>query len=272
MGCIQLCAQTADSAYSDISRALEGRTSCVSGPTKITTSIFTIDAGYDAIRDEYVSPVGYSGAHFRIGYDNFRDNSESDWNRIIAAGVDYSLTHNPAGNHTMHSLMADAKWATMHRWSDMPWHKFEVMVGPMAQFRGGVLYNPNNSNNVASAKIHLAAGVNAMATYNTFLWKHSLKLAYEMTLPVIGAFFSPEYDEAYYEIYLGNRKNLAHFGWWGNRFDITNYLYADYAISRNTVLRVGYRNRIETSRVCNISTRDISHAFVIGIGCNLFSY
>ena len=239
--------------------------------TKVTTSMFTLDAGFGSQRDTYVSPIAYDGPHFRVAYANMCRNHASRWYRIMEGGVDYELTHNPAGNHTMHALLADFKWAGMRSWSNVPWQKFAVMVGPMAQFRGGVLYNTNNSNNVVSARINVAAGVNAMASYSTTLWKRAITLNYEMSLPVVGAFFSPEYDEAYYEIYVGNRKNLAHFGWWGNRFDITNYLYADYAIGANTVLRIGYRNRVETSNVCHITTRAFSHSLVIGIGCNLMS-
>ncbi|MDO4511611.1 MAG: DUF3316 domain-containing protein [Bacteroidales bacterium] len=248
-----------------------GNASAQTDSTKVTTSIFTLDAGLGSQLDTYVSPVTYDGAHFRIAYENLRQNHASAWTRILEGGVEYELTHNPAGNHTMHTLLADFKWASMRSWANVPWRNFTVMVGPMAQFRGGVLYNPNNSNNVASARVNFAAGVNAMATYSTRLWHKPITLNYELTLPVVGAFFSPEYDEAYYEIYVGNRKNLAHFGWWGNRFDITNYLYADYSIGANTVLRIGYRGRVETSDVCHITTRAISHSLVIGIGCNLFS-
>ncbi len=238
---------------------------------KTTTSIFTLDAGFGSLRDTYISPITYDGYHQRVAYENIHSGSESRWTRVLEAGIDYEFTHNPAGNHTMHALLADFKWARMRHLQWHPWQKLTVMAGPMAQFRGGILYNPNNSNNVVSARIHLAAGAGAMASYHTTLKRKKLAVAYEMTLPVIGAFFSPEYDEAYYEIYVGNRKNLAHFAWWGTRFDITNYLYADYQLGRNTVMRIGYRNRIEHSSVCHITTRSISHALVIGFGCNLSS-
>ncbi len=239
--------------------------------SKVTTSIFTIDAGMGSLRDTYISPITYDGYHQRIAYANTHCNSLSRWTRTLEGGIDYELTHNPAGNHTMHALIADFKWANMRLLKWRPWRQCAFKVGPMAQFRGGVLYNTNNSNNVVSARVHMAVGVNAMAAYHTLLSHKKLSITYEMTLPVMGAFFSPEYDEPYYEIYVGNHKNLAHFGWWGNRFDITNYLFADYQIGSHTVMRIGYRNRVECSRVCHITTRSISHAFVIGFGCNLSS-
>lgn len=239
--------------------------------TKITTSIFTLDAGAGSQRDTYMSPITYHGPHFRVAYANVCDNHASGWTRQLEAGVDYELTHNPAGNHTMHALLADFKWADMRRIGILSHPKWAIKAGPMAQFRGGLLYNTNNSNNVVSARVALAAGVNMLGSYSTTLWHRPIAVRYELSLPVIGAFFSPDYDEAYYEIYVGNHKGLAHFGWWGNRFDITNYLYADYTIGTHTVLRIGYRNRVESTNVCHITTRAISHAVVIGIGCNLFS-
>ena len=64
---------------------------------------------------------------------------------------------------------------------------------------------------------------------------------------------------------MGNHSNLAHFGWWGNRFDLDHMLSADLHLG-NTILRVGYRNRVGTSWINNISTRDMTHYIVIGLG------
>lgn len=243
---------------------------CIS-PSKTTTSIFSLDAGMGSQRDTYISPITYDGMHLRLAYHNMCQNEKSSITRVLEGGIDYQLTENPAGNHIMHTLLADFRWAAMHRWRNVPLSRLDVMVGPLAHFRGGLLYNPNNSNNVVSARIYAAVGVNAMASYLTSLKNRRLKLCYEVSLPMVGAMFSPEYDEAYYEIYVGNHSGLAHFAWWGNRFDITNYVFADYSIGANTVLRVGYRNRIESSNVCHIHTRAISHALVLGIGCNLLT-
>ena len=74
--------------------------------TKVTTSMFTLDAGYGSQRDTYVSPIAYDGSHFRVAYANMCRNHASRWCRIMEGGVDYELTHNPAGNHTMHTLLA----------------------------------------------------------------------------------------------------------------------------------------------------------------------
>ncbi len=67
-----------------------------------------------------------------------------------------------------------------------------------------------------------------------------LSLRYQPVLPVVGAFFAPDYGELYYEIYLGNHSGLAHCGWWGNYFALENLLTADLRLG-STTLRIGYK-------------------------------
>jgi len=103
-----------------------------------------------------------------------------------------------------------------------------------------------------------------MAWFNTRLGQLPVTLLYQVQLPVTGVFFAPEYDESYYEIYLGNHKNLAHLGWWGNRLDMTHYLGADFNLGKTT-LRVGYRSRMEHWTVNNLHVHDFTHSLVLGI-------
>ena len=236
-------------------------------PLRPVASMFSAEAGHTSILDSYVSPIRYGGGYYRLGYERQQATGFSPEKCIhqLSVGVDYGYTHNPAGNHTMHALMADAKWGMMRRWSDVFTPGLQLMLGGSTQFRGGALYNANNSNNVVSAHIHWSVGLMGQAVYNFNIKRLPVTLRYQATLPVMGVFFSPDYDEAYYEIYLGNHSNLAHFGWWGNRFDLENLVTADLHLG-NTILRVGYRNRIITSWVNNINNREISHSLVVGIG------
>ena len=230
-------------------------------------SMFSAQYGHASILDSYLTPVKYGGHAMAINYEAQKATafSPQQWTWQLSLGLDYDYTHNPAGNHTMHSLMVDARWAMMHRWSNVLTPGLQLQLGGNTQLRGGALYNANNSNNVASARIHWNVGLSGQAIYNTHIKRLPITLRYQASVPVVGAFFAPDYDEAYYEIYLGNRDNLAHFGWWGNRFDIDHMLSADLHLG-NTILRIGYRNRISTSWINNISTRDIAHYLVIGIG------
>lgn len=241
-------------------------------PLRPVASMFTAQYGHGTDLDTYISPVKYGGHAIAINYEAQQATgfSPQHWTRQLSLGLDYNYTHNPAGNHTMHALLLDARWAMMHRWSNVATTGLQLQLGGMTQLRGGVLYNANNSNNVASARIHWNVGVQAQAIYNTHIKRLPITLRYQAALPVAGVFFSPDYDEAYYEIYLGNRHNLAHMGWWGNRFDLDHMLSADLHLG-STIVRIGYRNRINTSWINNISTRSIAHYIVVGIGGEFLS-
>ncbi len=231
-------------------------------------SMFMVDCGHESLLDTYVSPVTYRGANVRLGYERMQAMrfNPRHWVMQLEAGVDYGNLKNPAGNHTEHSLMAECRWAMMRRWTDVAIGGLQVQAGGMTQFRGGIIYNPINSNNVVSVKLHWNVGVNALAAYTVGRNRRvPVTLRCQVTMPVAGVFFSPEYDESYYEIYVGNRKGLANFGWWGNRFDMTSLLTADLHLG-GTVLRVGYRGRIATSWIKQINCHEFTHSFVLGIG------
>ena len=89
-------------------------------------------------------------------------------------------------------------------------------------------------------------------------------LRWQTTMPLTGVFFSPEYDELYYEISLGNHGGLVHGAWPGNYFRWVNLVTADLDFAA-TRLRVGFRSRILSSEVNHITTRIFSYAFVLGV-------
>ena len=231
-----------------------------------TISSFSAEVGSASILDTYLTPIRYHGINTRLSYEGLRAmgfNPER-WIMQGAAAIEYANVQNAPGNHTMHSLMIDGKWGMMHRWRDVLTPKLTLLLGAGTQLRGGVIYNAYNSNNPVSAKIRWSINLSAMATYSLRLWRLPVTLRYQATLPAIGAFFSLDYGEAFYELYLGNTKGIVNVGWWGNRFDMENLVTADLHFGKS-VLRLGYRNLIETSWIHNLNTQIFTHGFVIGI-------
>ena len=229
-------------------------------------SSFTAEVGGASILDTYLTPIRYHGVNTRLAYEGLRAMkfSPDRWIMQGVTAVEYANVQNPAGNHTMHSLMIDAKWGMMHRWNDVFTPRLTLHLGGSPQLRGGVIYNAYNSNNPVSAKIRLSLNLTAMASYHINVGRVPVTLRYQATLPTIGAFFSLDYGEAFYELYVGNTQGIVNVGWWGNRFDMENLLTADLHLG-NSVLRLGYRNLIETSWVHNLNTQIFTHGFVIGI-------
>ncbi len=230
-------------------------------------SMFTVDAGYASIHDSYLTPITYDGLDLALGYETVRPLKArpETWLWQLQVGADYNHVENPAKNNDLDKLMGDITFGMQRQWRQLVAHRVDVSVGPMTQLRAGIVYNEVNSNNPVSVRAHWNVGATAMAAWHTRLLRKPITLRYQVQLPVAGVFFAPEYDESYYEIYLGNHKNLAHLGWWGNRFDMTNYLGVDLHMGKTT-LRIGYRNRLEHWTVNHLKVHDFTHSLVLGIG------
>jgi len=230
-------------------------------------NLTTVDLGHASVLDSYLTPITYGGVTVGVGHDMGRATcfAPERWTNRAHISAEYAYVENGARNNEMHVLMGNLRYAMTHRWTDVLTPGLTLSVGPAAALRGGIVYNAANSNNVVSARIHGNLGALALASYGVRIGRLPITLSYQAHLPVLGAFFSPEYDESYYEIYLGNRRNLAHLGWWGNRFDLDHTLAADLHLG-NVLLRVGYHGRIERTWVNNINTHLTTHAVTIGIG------
>lgn len=129
---------------------------------------------------------------------------------------------------------------------------------------GGAYYLLRNGNNPVEAIANLSLGLRASASRPFKIGKLDVLVSDIVNLPSTSIFFSPEYGETYYEIYLGNHSGLAHAGWWGNNFRINNLLSATLDFGR-TSLSLGYRFNAYNQWACHLNTKIISHAFVIGV-------
>lgn len=229
-------------------------------------SMLTVDAGYASIHDSYLTPITYDGMDLALGIETMRSlrSRHDTWLWQLMFGVDYNYVENNAQNNEIHKIMGDITFDMQRRWRAALAQRVDLSVGPMTQLRAGILYDDVNSNNPVSVRAYWNVGVTGMATLDTWLWRLPVTFRYQAQLPVAGVFFAPEYDESYYEIYLGNRRNLAHLGWWGNRLDMTHYLGADLHLGK-TKLRIGYRSRFEHWTVNHLKVHDISHSLVLGI-------
>ena len=227
--------------------------------------MFTVDMGYASIHDSYLTPITYGGTDLALGYEAMRPMRADKWLWQLQVGADYNYVENNAHNNDLHKLMGDITFDMQRQWRGAIAHRVDLSAGPMTQLRAGILYNEVNSNNPVSVRAHWNVGVTGMAAFDTHMWRLPVTLRYQAQVPVLGVFFAPEYDESYYEIYLGNRRNLAHMGWWGNRLDMTHYLGADLHLGKTT-LRVGYRARLEHWNVNHLKVHDVTHSLVLGTG------
>lgn len=245
-----LCAKASETADSAIMR-----------PATVTVMA---NAGAVRSLDTYISPLMYQGMHLRIGFDRLRALKfcPEKWVGRIEAGLTYDHPDNPAGNNSLHTVIADADYAMLRQWRVAG--GLTVGAGGGIGFRGGVTYNPRNSNNVCSPLIRLYAGASGMAAYRCRLRRLPLTIRWQATLPVVGGFYLPDYDQSFYEMYLGNYRSTINFGFWHNRFDMDNLACVDLHFGTSS-LRLGYRNEFTTVWENNISQRRTVHCLVVGL-------
>lgn len=242
-------------------------------PARPVTAAWTVEGGSAHLADTYLTPLHYDGWNIGVGYERWRAmgfNPEK-WVMRLSLNANLADTQNPARNADMWDIHGTGSWCLMRRWQTALWgERFTVAVGPLAKADVGCLYLMRNGNNPVSAKAAFTLGATAALFWHSSLAKRPLTVRWQPSLPMFGAFFSPDYGELYYEIYLGDKSGLKHFAWPGNRFEVENLVTADWRLGA-TALRLGYRGEIMTTCVNNITTRCFTHSLVVGISGEFLS-
>lgn len=236
-------------------------------PIRPVLSAWTIGIGSRHLADTYLTPLKYQGWSGSIAYERLQATpwQPERWVMQLKLSADLCRTKNPAGNALMWGAEVHASWGMMRRWNMA--HGFSAGIGPALRAEGGCLYNARNGNNPASAKGAVTIDAIAFVANSFSIGRLPVTVRYQPSLPVIGAFFSPQYDQLYYEMYLGNTSGLVHTAWWGTRFKLDNLVTVDLHLGP-TSLRLGYECNWMNSRANNITTRNITHRFVIGATVN----
>ena len=233
-------------------------------PLRPVTSSYMLEGGSAHLADTYLTPVHYTGEHFGFAYQRMQAMKfrPDRWVMQLKIGISADHTQNPVKNATMWAATLRGSWAMMHRWC--LGHGLTVSAGAGASLTGGALYLSRNGNNPVAARASLTLDATGSVGWHGKVMGLPVTARYQPTLPLTGAFFSPDYGELYYQIYLGDHSGLCHAAWPGNYFSFDNLITVDLHLGA-TALRLGYHNRTFSSKVNNIVSRDISHSFVIGI-------
>lgn len=233
-------------------------------------SSWMLDAGSSHLADTYLSPLKYTGWNGSLEYERLQAMKFSPrlWRQQLHVGIELSNAENRARNGSMLYGNLYARWGMMRVWQ-LP-GRLSVAAGGSAGGNIGGIYARRNGNNPAAVKADLTANFTGWLTWRLDVGRMPVLFRWQTTLPLTGVFFSPDYDELYYEIYLGNHSGLVHWAWPGNFFRWDNLVTADLDFA-TTRLRVGFRSRILSTEVSNITTRIFSYSFVLGVTGDWFS-
>lgn len=226
------------------------------------------EIGSSHIANTYLSPEKYAGQRYGLTYSRLQA-MKGSLNRCVQGwdlNLDFDRAKNRTGNSTMLGATISGSWRMMRRWQ-LPLG-FQAGIGGYAGAEFGALYLSRNSNNPVQALAAINIGPEAFAQWSGKFKRLPLAVRWQLSSPLIGTFFCQDYGELYYEIQLGNRRDLVHCTWPGSRRAIKSLLSVDLNFGRST-LRLGYRFDALSARANNITTRMISHCAVIGVVCDL---
>lgn len=228
------------------------------------TSVYRVEGGAANARSTYLSPLRYSGSIWGLSGEwqkAFQKNPDHTV-MTFAASVNYRNMLNPA--HTARMLGFDAmfNWGMAYRLR-LPYN-LQLLAGGLLDINGGALYLTRNGNNPVTALAYAGFDIDGALSWRSRIGRIPIIVTESLRIPTIGAFFSPAYGETYYEIFLGNHAGLAHCGWWGNHFGLSNYIYLRLDFGR-TAMEIGYRYDYRSAYASHLVTRTAANTFVIGI-------
>lgn len=228
------------------------------------TGSYRLEVGRRTAYSSYLSPFSYRGTGWAVSgfWTKVLPQNPEHLSMHFDTRISYASLLNPAGSASEIDAHASLQWG-------LEWQKrfnggWIVGAGGAAGVYGGVLYLLRNSNNPVSAQFSVGIAATGFASKVWRIGRLPVLVADRLTFPLISGFFRQEYGEPYYEIYVGNRHGLAHFGWPGNRCGVDNLLSVTLDFGR-TAMEVGYRFSVQNEQANHLTTRFFNHAFVIGV-------
>ncbi len=231
---------------------------------KFISNAQLVSVGYTNILDTYLSQEKYTGLELRYLSHTIREHEGSPWSRLLMHQGSFSTVESRSGDGHEMGGMYTFTYGLHYNWKFLS-GKLSVRAGGQADVNVGFLYNTRNSNNLAQFRLGLNISPSAAVAYRFRIGKHLSALHYDVSVPLLGIRFSPNYGQSYYEIF--NKDNYDH-----NVVPTTivstpslwQLLTFDFTLHRTT-FRLGYLGDFQQAKVNNLKYHNYSNMFVIGI-------
>ena len=248
-----------DAAY-DLQGQSDGRAS-----TRICrSSMFAI--GTSDMLDTYLSAEKYKGSQLRYICEVQKTTRLKNVEQTLLTEGLLDNVNNRADNNDEMGGLFNFEYHLRGRWHLSPTLTLEAGGG--IGTRLGFLYNTRNSNNPAQAYASLQLLPSAAATKHLRLFARNAFLRYEISAPIVGLMFSPNYGQSYYEIFsLGNYDRNIVPTTVANAPSLRHMLTFDFQLRKRkplSTLRIGYLGDYQQAEVNHLKQHRYNHMFVIG--------
>ncbi len=232
-------------------------------PRANTEKAYLFGIGYTNILDTYLSQEKFSGMELRFVSQMFRQKEGSRVSRMVTHQVFGSMVGTRSNSNSLLSAMYNIQLGWQYNW-EFPAQGLNLKVGGLVDGTLGGMYNTRNSNNPAQARISLSVDPTARLSWHFHIKQRPFALRYQLTTPLAGLAFSPNYGQSYYEIFSrGNYDHNVVFTSPFNAPQLHCMLTLDFPLWRAT-FRVGYLGDIRQMEVNSLKYHQYTHAIVLG--------
>jgi hypothetical protein len=232
-------------------------------PVSLTYQSISLGTGNTSTYDTYLSPLKYSGWNLNLMGEQVKNTRL--WNgRIISQSLfnlEFADMQNPPGSANSNLGYLEYDYGLYYRF--LPIQKLQIFAGLQGDLLAGAVYNRRNSNNPIDAKVNLNLNLSAIATYPFQIKQQPFRLRYQINASLVGAAFSPEFGQSYYEIGQGSENPLIHFAAWHNHLALRNIFSLEIPFNSCT-LRISSTNFLYQTHINLLQTRVISHSVQVG--------
>ena len=237
----------------------------IANSPKIITRSHMVGIGGTNVLDTYLSDEHFTGTGVSFLSVVERQRQGKAWSTLIEHEANLSsVKDRTRSKHELEGAY-NLYWGKLYSWQLMD-NKLRLQAGGLVNASLGFIYNTSNSNNPAQARAHLNIMPTGAASYHFRLFHKPFVARYELSLPLVGIQFSPNYGQSYYELF--GRGNYDHnvvpttfiaAPEWRNMFTL------DAALTRKLTLRIGYLGNIQQSKVNGLRQHIYTHRFLIGV-------
>ena len=231
---------------------------------QLTENTKYLGVGTVNVLDTYLSPEEYKGTEIRFMDYTTRYRDERKWVRTLIHHASINMSHNRADNNNEMGGMYTFQYQWRRQWKPMP--ALTLQGGGGVDANIGFLYNTRNSNNPAQARMSLCLSPAGSAAYDFHIGKRPMTVRYDVSVPLVGVMFSPNYGQSYYEIF--SRGDYDH--------NVVATTIADMPSMRQlltlsttfkkTTLSIGYMGDYQQAKVNHLKNHTYSHLIMLGIG------
>ena len=229
-----------------------------------TTSSRMIGVGGTNVLDTYLSDEHFTGMGLSFLATVEYHKPQRHWTTLMEHEANLSSVKDRANKRSELEGAYNFYIGRLRGWQLLG-DRLTLQAGALANVSLGFIYNTSNGNNPAQARAHLNIMPTGIASYRFRLLGKPMLARYELSLPLCGVQFSPNYGQSYYEIF--SRGNYDH-----NIVPTTfvtapewrQLLTVDTQLSRRLTLRIGYLGNIQQSRVNNLRQHIWTHRALIG--------